>query len=414
MKLITIALMIGCTLLSSSEAFAPSHSNIRHNFCGSRATHTNTHANTNKPVATRPTLLQLQNTPSERHDDYDDDDDDDDDASKMISETCWSPGLRRIMGGIASLGVLETSFLTWNKLQGPAMDSLPFCGADGGVGSCSDVLNGPYAVVPYTEIPLSAVGMMAYLTVLGLSVIPLISSSTDNQAEASEDTNRVLLMGVTTAMGTFSIFLLTLLFGVLHQDCPYCELSATLSILMALLAWIGGCMPEENQEMAKKGAQMTASGFMMSTVLALSLFIFADGPLSANASMGNFGSNMPSTILADGKEEKNLPPPITQESSDRAISLAKDLQALDAKMFGAYWCSHCYDQKESLGKQAFSKIPYIECSKDGVNQQYKLCRSKDVPGYPTWEINGKLYPGEQTLEELEEVVTDVKKGMIAQ
>jgi hypothetical protein len=26
-----------------------------------------------------------------------------------------------------------------------------------------------------------------------------------------------------------------------------------------------------------------------------------------------------------------------------------------------------------------------------------------VPGYPTWEIGGELYPGEKTIEQLEEI-----------
>ena len=67
-------------------------------------------------------------------------------------------------------------------------------------------------------------------------------------------------------------------------------------------------------------------------------------------------------------------------------------------------CSHCYDQKEAFGKEAFSRIPYIECSKDGFNQQSGICKENNVPGYPTWQINGKLYPGEQALEELEDIV----------
>lgn len=343
--------------------------------------------------------IQLQNNPSENEND--------DMAMAKGSFTnkgCWSPGLRRVMGGIASLGVLETSFLTYNKLFTDG-SKLPFCTTEGA--SCSDVLNGPYAYVPFTEIPLSALGLMAYLTVLGLAVFPLITSSDDNTVQ-DDSTNRILLMGATTAMGTFSIFLLTLLFGVLHQDCPYCELSATFSIVLALLALIGGCLPEENQEMAKKGAQMTASGFLTSTVFALALFVFADDPVIAS---GDFGS---STSIVASSATKNAPPPIESPSSDRAMSLAKDLQALDAKMFGAFWCSHCYDQKETLGKQAFSKIPYIECSKDGLNSQASLCKSKEVPGYPTWEINGKLYPGEQSIEELEEVVAEIKKGTTTQ
>ncbi|CAJ1947879.1 unnamed protein product [Cylindrotheca closterium] len=401
-------------------------------------------ARTKKNVLRTMTALQLQDAPEN-------DDDDDDDNATVASSYCWSPGLRRVMGGIASLGAAETAFLTWNKLASASSgssSSLPFCGVTNGGGSggssCSDVLNGPYAYLPFTGIPLAALGLMAYLTVLGLALFPLIntsnssfqssqSSSTSTVLDANADTdadsdatNRVLLMGVTTAMGTFSIFLLTLLFGVLQQDCPYCELSATFSITLSLLAWIGGCLPDAsaNKEMAQKGAQMTASGFLTSTLFAVSLFVFAaDGdPTAASATIGDFGSTSPSNIVATaaasdnggGKEMANAPPLITTESSNQAIQLAKDLEGLNAKMFGAFWCSHCYDQKQTFGKQAFTKIPYIECSKDGFNSQSKLCKSKQVPGYPTWEINGKLYPGEQSLEELEEVVAEIKKGMTTQ
>ena len=87
------------------------------------------------------------------------------------------------------------------------------------------------------------------------------------------------------------------------------------------------------------------------------------------------------------------------------MALAQQLKFLNAKMYGAHWCSHCYDQKQALGKEAFETyIKYIECSKDGRNSQTKLCKEKNVPGYPTWEINGQLYPGEQALDELEELV----------
>lgn len=45
------------------------------------------------------------------------------------------------------------------------------------------------------------------------------------------------------------------------------------------------------------------------------------------------------------------------------------------------------------------------CSSNrGVDNQVDLCKAANVPGFPTWEIDGKLYPGEQTLEELEEIV----------
>ena len=46
-------------------------------------------------------------------------------------------------------------------------------------------------------------------------------------------------------------------------------------------------------------------------------------------------------------------------------------------------------------------IPYYECAKDGENSKTSMCKEMKVPGYPTWEVNGKFYPGEMSLDELE-------------
>merc|ERR1711920_110700 len=100
----------------------------------------------------------------------------------------------------------------------------------------------------------------------------------------------------------------------------------------------------------------------------------------------------------------NLPPTITTKSTPEAINLAKKLQTLDSKMYGAYWCGHCWEQKQNFGYEAFYKyVHYVECDKEGYNSQRSLCKEKKVPGYPTWEINGELFPGEMSLEELQEI-----------
>ena len=49
-------------------------------------------------------------------------------------------------------------------------------------------------------------------------------------------------------------------------------------------------------------------------------------------------------------------------------------------------------------------IPYVECGKGGFQEQRELCKERKLPGYPTWEIGGRLYPGEQSLEELDDIV----------
>lgn len=79
--------------------------------------------------------------------------------------------------------------------------------------------------------------------------------------------------------------------------------------------------------------------------------------------------------------------------------LANHLQETGATMYGAYWCPHCAEQKELFG-QAADQLPYVECDPNGNNAQPQLCKEKEIPGYPTWEINGQLYPGTRSFSEL--------------
>jgi hypothetical protein len=39
-------------------------------------------------------------------------------------------------------------------------------------------------------------------------------------------------------------------------------------------------------------------------------------------------------------------PVVTNESSPQAVALAKRLKAAGARMYGAFWCSHCFEQKQ--------------------------------------------------------------------
>ena len=82
-----------------------------------------------------------------------------------------------------------------------------------------------------------------------------------------------------------------------------------------------------------------------------------------------------------------------------ASGLAQHLRRSGAKMYGAYWCGHCQDQKSLFGR-AFNQIRYIECDARGPSGQPSLCQRAGIQGYPTWEINGRKYPGVQSLETL--------------
>jgi hypothetical protein len=86
------------------------------------------------------------------------------------------------------------------------------------------------------------------------------------------------------------------------------------------------------------------------------------------------------------------PPAVRTQSSEDAIALAKHLRQRGAKLYGAYWCSHCFDQKEAFGVQGARVLTYIECAADGYQSQRPLCSAKQIRGYPTWEIEVRYCP----------------------
>lgn len=74
------------------------------------------------------------------------------------------------------------------------------------------------------------------------------------------------------------------------------------------------------------------------------------------------------------------------------LALAMHLKQAGAKMYGTYWCSTCQRQLYRFGSEAASQINYIECDPAGKNPQTDLCRQAKIRAFPTWEINGYLYP----------------------
>lgn len=54
-----------------------------------------------------------------------------------------------------------------------------------------------------------------------------------------------------------------------------------------------------------------------------------------------------------------------------------------AKFYGAYWCSHCQNQKELFGASK-NILPYVECSHFDGRTQVKECADAGITGYPTW------------------------------
>ena len=72
----------------------------------------------------------------------------------------------------------------------------------------------------------------------------------------------------------------------------------------------------------------------------------------------------------------------------------------DVKMFGAYWCPHCQDQKNLFGR-SFKNVNYIECSLPNQGGQNELCNDEGIQSYPTWEFSdGERQVGVVSLEQL--------------
>ena len=82
-----------------------------------------------------------------------------------------------------------------------------------------------------------------------------------------------------------------------------------------------------------------------------------------------------------------------------ADGLARHLTATGVKLYGAYWCPHCTDQKQMFGKAA-AQLPYIECDARSPVGKPAVCATAKIRAFPTWDIAGTRYEGVLSLEEL--------------
>ena len=274
----------------------------------------------------------------------------------------WS---RPLIAGIASIGAVGTSYLTVVKLtEGTA--ACP-------TGGCDVVLSSPYATV--FGLPLTLFGFLGYLSMIIFAVAPLLVTSPEKKklrADLEQGTGLLLFLGG-TAMAVFSSYLMYLLAFVIKTVCIYCVVSALLSASLFILAIIGRYWEDIGQ--------LLFSGVIVALVVLV-------GTLGVYANINN-----PQVAESD-------PYAVTTESGTAEVTLAQYLTQQGVKMYGAYWCPHCQNQKQLFGKEASSQIDYVECDPSGKDPRPDLCQAAGIQGFPTWEIEGKLYQGEKTLAEL--------------
>jgi len=82
----------------------------------------------------------------------------------------------------------------------------------------------------------------------------------------------------------------------------------------------------------------------------------------------------------------------------RYDAFAKCLGAKQAKMYGAFWCPHCAEQKELFGP-SFKYAPYVECGITGQKGIQQVCKDANIQHFPTWTFaNGTRFEGKKSLE----------------
>jgi uncharacterized membrane protein/glutaredoxin len=284
---------------------------------------------------------------------------------------------RFVIAAVAGLGILNTGYLTATKLLGGEAA----CPTSG----CEQVLSSPYATL--FGLPLALFGLLAYLAIAAFALVPLaINPETDRQRRATLENQTWLLLFVgSTAMLIFSGYLMYIMFSQFVAKygagglCYFCIASALFALTLFVLTLLGRDWED--------WGQLLFIGIIVAMVTIV-------GSLFLNANTAG------TAIATSPNTPGQVGPVITTTSGSAEIELARHLTSVGAKMYGAYWCPHCHDQKQLFGQQALAQLTYVECAPDGQNSQTKLCQDKKIEGFPSWEINGQIVTGTQTLQQL--------------
>ena len=299
-------------------------------------------------------------------------------TTRLTSRRRQDPGskwVRIAMAVLATVGVIDTGSITLKRWGLLGQLTCPV-GGDG----CDKVLSSAWGTLFQGDgftIPLSFAGLLAYAAVLAMALLPLLPGLSENKADLSRRTWWGLFT-VSLGMAMFSLVLVGLMVFKIQAFCFFCVLSALISLTLLVLSIAGGGWDEP--------APLLFRGVLLALAVLLGSLIWAS-VVDPNRSEAPVTGGRPAPV-------------VTTTSSPAQLALAEHLTAKGAVLYTAYWCPHCHEQKELFGKQAADQLDVVECAPDGVNGQPKLCESKGIEGFPTWEIAGKLDSGVKPLNQL--------------
>jgi len=294
-------------------------------------------------------------------------------SSRLSHSRRLDPGRRWLwvaMAVLATIGAIDTGAITLKRwgLLGPLL-------CPGGSGDCDKVLNSVWGSL--FGQPLSLFGFLAYASVLVLALLPLLLQG--DARDGLLGRSRWALYLLTAGMAVFSLVLMAVMLFKIKAMCAFCILSALLSLTLLVLSLLSGDWDD-------RGA-VVFRGVITALLVAISGIAWAsamDRPAEAVRGPG-------------------MPIPVSSASRPGTLALAEHLTAKGATMYSAYWCPHCHEQKEMFGKEAAAKLKIVECAPDGRDSQAALCKSKNIQGFPSWEINGKIDSGVKPLAKLAEL-----------
>jgi len=261
--------------------------------------------------------------------------------------------------GLALLGTTLTGYLTaTHYLQTQPL----FCTGQGT--GCDLVLHSEYATL--AGVPLTALGFLTYgILALLAGWVALAPAAVQAERWPKIAWPVFLVSGAGTLFSGYLLFLLATVLRSPTGDfvfCPYCLTSAATMTAIWLLN-LGGHTWEDS-------GKLWFNGVILIAVMAVAL-----------------------TVIR-GEQEQAI-----AVNHSFAGQLAHHLQATNVKMYGAFWCPHCREQKAAFGEAA-ALVPYVECDPRGEKAQAALCQAKNIRSYPTWEIDGQLVEGARSLTDL--------------
>jgi len=251
---------------------------------------------------------------------------------------------------LSIVGILLASYLTWTDWVGSHVKG---CAVGS---SCDIVLSSSWARL--LGFPTAFWGLLAYVTLAATAFIKRV------------DQHWWAAWGISFFGVLYSAYLTTVSLTILHAACPYCLTS--LVLMTTIFTLVTYQRPAIFESFSWPRWLTKTAPIAAAVILILHL---------------NYTG-----VLGE--------PPAPEDPEARALAI--HLSESGAKMYGAYWCPHCQQQKAIFGPSA-SRLPYIECSPNGQGAaQADVCKAEHINSYPTWVINGKHIEEVLSLKQLAE------------